>query len=207
MSSRACCARSSRGCAASRCCCGRSCPRAPSACSPRSARRRSRLPAPSCARARSQRSRAWSRCSPRIPPRAAHDRLAHASRPVRRPRGGARRGGGRGWRNAHPHHRDRRRILPRAAEEATLEQLAEEAGGVRVVLHCFSMPARLDECLERGYLLSFAGNVTYPSARELGEAARKAPLQALLAETDAPYLAPQAVRGQRNQPAFVAHTL
>jgi len=98
-------------------------------------------------------------------------------------------------------------IHSRAAEEATLEQLAEEAGGVRVVLHCFSMPARLDECLERGYLLSFAGNVTYPSARELGEAARKAPLQALLAETDAPYLAPQAVRGQRNQPAFVAHTL
>jgi TatD DNase family protein len=98
-------------------------------------------------------------------------------------------------------------IHSRAAEEATLEQLAEEAGGVSVVLHCFSMPARLDECLERGYMLSFAGNVTYPSASELGEAARKAPLEALLAETDAPYLAPQAVRGQRNQPAFVAHTL
>jgi TatD DNase family protein len=98
-------------------------------------------------------------------------------------------------------------IHSRAAEDATLEQLAEEAGGVRVVLHCFSMPARLDECLERGYMLSFAGNVTYPSASELGEAARKAPLEALLAETDAPYLAPQAVRGQRNQPAFVAHTL
>jgi len=98
-------------------------------------------------------------------------------------------------------------IHSRAAEVQTLAQLAGEADGVRVVLHCFSMPAQLDVCLERGYVLSFAGNVTYPSASELGEAARRAPLEALLAETDAPYLTPQAVRGQRNQPAFVAHTL
>jgi TatD DNase family protein len=98
-------------------------------------------------------------------------------------------------------------IHSRAAEEATLEQLAGEADGVLVVLHCFSMPAQLEACLERGYVLSFAGNVTYPSARELADAARRVPLEALLAETDAPYLTPQAVRGQRNQPAFVAHTL
>jgi TatD DNase family protein len=98
-------------------------------------------------------------------------------------------------------------IHSRAAEEATLDQLAAEATGVNVVMHCFSMPARLSQCLERGYALSFAGNVTYPSAHELADAARSVPIDALLAETDAPYLTPQAVRGQRNQPAFVAHTL
>ena len=98
-------------------------------------------------------------------------------------------------------------IHSREAEEATLDQLAAEAGGVRVVMHCFSMPGQLDRCLERGYAISFAGNVTYPSARELSDAARRVPLDALHAETDAPFLTPQAVRGQRNQPAFVAHTL
>ncbi|HEX4563268.1 MAG TPA: TatD family hydrolase [Solirubrobacteraceae bacterium] len=98
-------------------------------------------------------------------------------------------------------------IHSRAAEEATPDQLAAEADGVNVVMHCFSMPARLSQCLERGYALSFAGNVTYPSAHELADAARSVPIDALLAETDAPYLTPQAVRGRRNQPAFVAHTL
>jgi TatD DNase family protein len=97
-------------------------------------------------------------------------------------------------------------IHSRAADEATLDQLAAEADGVRVVMHCFSMPGQLDRCLGRGYTISFAGNVTYPSARELSDAARRVPDDALLAETDAPFLAPQAVRGQRNQPAFVAHT-
>ena len=98
-------------------------------------------------------------------------------------------------------------IHSRAAESETLEQLAGEADGVRVVMHCFSMPARLAECLERGYAISFAGNVTYKSAAELSEAARLVPEERLLVETDAPYLTPQAVRKQRNQPAFVAHTL
>lgn len=98
-------------------------------------------------------------------------------------------------------------IHSRAAEQQTLAQLAGEAGGLCVVMHCFSMPARLDECLQRGYQISFAGNVTYPSAPELAQAARRVPDDRLLIETDAPYLAPQAVRGQRNQPAYVAHTL
>lgn len=97
-------------------------------------------------------------------------------------------------------------IHTRAAEQDTLRLLAEEADGVSVVMHCFSMPARLGECVERGYAISFAGNVTYPSAADLAQAAREAPAERLLVETDAPYLAPQAVRGQRNQPAFVAHT-
>jgi len=98
-------------------------------------------------------------------------------------------------------------IHSRAAEQATLEQLADEADGVSVVMHCFSMPEHLDECLERGYEISFAGNVTYRSAAELAEAARLVPEDRLLIETDAPYLTPQAVRKERNQPAFVAHTL
>lgn len=97
-------------------------------------------------------------------------------------------------------------IHTRAADEQTLTKLAREADGVSVVLHCFSMPDRLPECLERGYMISFAGNVTYKSAAELADAARHLPAERLLVETDAPYLTPQAVRKHRNQPAFVAHT-
>jgi TatD DNase family protein len=98
-------------------------------------------------------------------------------------------------------------IHSRAAEQQTLDQLDAEAGGVSVVMHCFSMPERLEECLGRGYEISFAGNVTYKSAAELAEAARLVPEERLLIETDAPYLTPQPVRKERNQPAFVAHTL
>jgi TatD DNase family protein len=98
-------------------------------------------------------------------------------------------------------------IHSRAAEDATLAQLAAEAEGVSVVMHCFSMPAQLDECLRRGYAISFAGNVTYKSAAELAQAARRVPDEQLLVETDAPYLTPQIVRKHRNEPAFVAHTL
>jgi TatD DNase family protein len=98
-------------------------------------------------------------------------------------------------------------IHTRAAEDATLDQLAGEADGLSVVIHCFSMPERLDECLERGYAISFAGNVTYKNAADLAQAARRVPEDRLLVETDAPYLTPQAVRKERNQPAFVAHTV
>jgi len=98
-------------------------------------------------------------------------------------------------------------IHSRAADDQTLAQLAAEADGVSVIMHCFSMPDRLDECLSRGYAISFAGNVTYPSATDLAEAARRVPEDRLLLETDAPYLTPQPVRRHRNQPAFVAHTL
>jgi TatD DNase family protein len=97
-------------------------------------------------------------------------------------------------------------IHTRHADEDTLAQLAAEAEGLTVVMHCFSMPERLQECLERGYTISFAGNVTYKSAADLAEAARAVPEERLLVETDAPYLTPQAVRKHRNQPAFVAHT-
>jgi TatD DNase family protein len=98
-------------------------------------------------------------------------------------------------------------IHSRAAERETLDQLEREADGVRVVMHCFSMPERVEQCLERGYVLSFAGNVTYKSAADLARAAQRVPEESLLVETDAPYLTPQAVRKHRNEPAFVAHTL
>jgi TatD DNase family protein len=98
-------------------------------------------------------------------------------------------------------------IHTRAAAQDTLDQLAAEAQGVRVLMHCFSMPEHLDECLERGYMLSFAGNVTYKNAAPLAEAAKLVPAERLLVETDAPYLTPQAVRREPNQPAFVVHTL
>jgi TatD DNase family protein len=97
-------------------------------------------------------------------------------------------------------------IHTRAADGDTLDQLAAEAAGVSVVMHCFSMPERLDECLQRGYAISFAGNVTYNSAADLAASAQRVPEEQLLVETDAPYLTPQAVRKQRNQPAFVIHT-
>jgi TatD DNase family protein len=97
-------------------------------------------------------------------------------------------------------------VHTRAAERETLAQLASEAAGLSVVIHCFSMPDRLGECIERGYAISFAGNVTYPSAGDLADAARRVPEEQLLVETDAPYLTPQVVRKERNQPAYVAHT-
>jgi TatD DNase family protein len=93
-----------------------------------------------------------------------------------------------------------------STDDDTIATLARDAQGLDVILHCFSMPDRLGECLEHGWWISFAGNVTYPKARELAYAAEQAPLDRILVETDAPYLTPQAVRKHRNQPAFVVHT-
>jgi TatD DNase family protein len=97
-------------------------------------------------------------------------------------------------------------IHTRAADDDTLSMLGGQAEDLRVILHCFSMPERLDACLERGYWISFAGNVTYPPNYALRAAAREVPAERLLVETDAPYLTPQAVRKERNRPAHVVHT-
>jgi TatD DNase family protein len=97
-------------------------------------------------------------------------------------------------------------IHTRAAEDDTITWLTTKAQGLEVVMHCFSMPTRLDECLANGWWISFAGNVTYPKAQDLAEAASQTPLDRLLVETDAPYLTPQVVRKERNRPAYVAHT-
>jgi TatD DNase family protein len=98
-------------------------------------------------------------------------------------------------------------IHTREAEDDTIATLRDHADGLTVILHCFSMPGRLDECLEHpGWLFSFAGNVTYPKAPELREAAGRVPADRLLVETDSPYLAPQPVRGKPNEPRFVVDT-
>jgi TatD DNase family protein len=76
-----------------------------------------------------------------------------------------------------------------------------------VVLHCFSSTGLLGPALERGWYVSFAGNVTYAKASELRAAAAQVPLDRVLVETDSPYLAPQPVRGRPNEPAHVIHTL
>jgi TatD DNase family protein len=96
-------------------------------------------------------------------------------------------------------------IHSRAADDETAAALAGFDG--TVVLHCFSSAGLLPVALERGYYVSFAGNVTYPKAPELREAARAIPADRILAETDCPYLAPQPVRGKRNEPAYVVHTV
>ena len=95
-------------------------------------------------------------------------------------------------------------VHSRSAEEATADALARFEG--TVILHCFSSPELLSVALERGYYVSFAGNVTYPRASELQAAARDVPDELLLVETDSPYLAPQVVRGRANEPANVVHT-
>jgi TatD DNase family protein len=97
-------------------------------------------------------------------------------------------------------------IHTRAAEDDTVDTLRARAGGLQVIMHCFSMPARLEECLAEGWWISFAGNVTYPKADDLAQAAERVPDDRLLVETDAPYLTPQPVRKERNQPAFVTPT-
>ena len=80
-------------------------------------------------------------------------------------------------------------------------------GPVRAVMHSFSGDAGTARaCLEMGLFVSFAGMVTYPTAQNLRDVAKEVPLDRFLVETDCPYLAPQPVRGKRNEPAFVAHT-
>jgi TatD DNase family protein len=96
-------------------------------------------------------------------------------------------------------------VHTRDADDDTFPMLAAARG--TVVLHCFSSPARVDEAVERGYLCSFAGNVTYPKSADLAEAMLRVPEPQLLAETDAPYLAPVPRRGRPNVPANVAHTV
>ena len=96
-------------------------------------------------------------------------------------------------------------IHTRAADSDTLAALDGHDG--TVVLHCFSSPHLLEPALERGWYVSFAGNATFPKAVDLRLAATQVPADRILAETDCPYLAPQPVRGKRNEPAYVVHTL
>ena len=98
-------------------------------------------------------------------------------------------------------------VHTRAADADTVAALGRLPADVKVVLHCFSSSALLEPALEHGWFVSFAGNVTYPKASDLRWAAARVPADRILAETDSPYLAPQPVRGRRNEPAHVVHTL
>lgn len=100
-------------------------------------------------------------------------------------------------------------IHSRDADEDSYAVLREHAPGLAAcILHCFGGSVDFAEkCLDLGCFISFAGNVTFPKAASLREAAKRVPLDRLLAETDAPYLAPQPVRGKRCEPAHVLHTL
>ena len=100
-------------------------------------------------------------------------------------------------------------VHDRDAHDEVLEILkseqAERAGGI---IHCFSGDVEMArKCLDMGFYLSIPGIVTFPKAEILKDVVRFAPLDRLLVETDAPYLAPVPFRGKRNEPAYVAHTL
>lgn len=92
------------------------------------------------------------------------------------------------------------------AVDDVFEILDSRGDGVRVILHCFAAPWRTQDAIDRGWYCSFAGVVTFPSADDLREAAEKLPDELVLVETDAPYLAPQPIRGKTNEPAHVVST-
>jgi TatD DNase family protein len=100
-------------------------------------------------------------------------------------------------------------VHTRDAEEDTMRILREEGQGTGLtgVLHCFSSSPQLAEnAIDFGFHISFSGIVTFKKSDELRDTARKVPLERMLVETDAPFLAPIPKRGQRNEPAFVVHT-
>jgi TatD DNase family protein len=100
-------------------------------------------------------------------------------------------------------------IHTREAWQDTLELIAKHWSptGLPGIMHCFSgTPKEAERCVELGFYLSFGGIVTFPKASDLQEAARTAPADRILVETDAPYLAPAPRRGKRNEPAFVVET-
>lgn len=105
-------------------------------------------------------------------------------------------------------------IHSRDADEETVEILADEFSGTQPeggtrngIMHCFGGTAEMAKSLmPLGFLISFAGNVTFKKAENLREAAAVVPLDKLLVETDCPYLTPIPFRGKRNEPAMVVHT-
>jgi TatD DNase family protein len=92
------------------------------------------------------------------------------------------------------------------AIDEIFELLDAQAGDTPVILHCFSAPWRAADAAERGWYCSFAGHTTYPGSSDLREAAAQLPAELILVETDAPYLAPQTMRGKPNEPSYVVDT-
>ena len=98
-------------------------------------------------------------------------------------------------------------IHDREAHADVLQLLRQHGKGVTGVIHCFSGSLEMaKEAIERGYLISLAGPVTFPNARKLHELVRQLPEESIPLETDCPWLAPQSERGKRNEPAFLNET-
>lgn len=99
-------------------------------------------------------------------------------------------------------------IHDRDAHQAVLDTLEEVGAPARTVFHCFSGDAQMaSECVAKGYILSFAGTVTFKNAPQLREALKLVPLDQLLVETDSPFLAPMPHRGALNTPAQIPNIL
>lgn len=99
-------------------------------------------------------------------------------------------------------------IHDRDAHQAVLDTLDEVGAPARTVFHCFSGDAEMaSECIAKGYILSFAGTVTFKNAPQLREALKLVPLNQLLVETDSPFLAPMPHRGALNTPAQIPNIL
>lgn len=99
-------------------------------------------------------------------------------------------------------------IHDRDAHRAVLDTLDEVGAPQHTIFHCFSGDAEMaKECVAKGYVLSFAGTVTFKNAPQLREALKLVPLQQLLVETDSPFLAPMPHRGSLNTPAQIPHIL
>lgn len=96
-------------------------------------------------------------------------------------------------------------VHTRDAGDRTMEILEKHASGLAVILHCFSLYDRVEECAERGYYMSVAGNVTFTNAKDLRESVTRIPSNLLLTETDAPFLTPVPFRGKKNNPGHVRY--
>ena len=99
-------------------------------------------------------------------------------------------------------------IHDRDAHRAVLDTLIEEGAPEKTVFHCYSGDAEMArECIANGYILSFAGTMTFKNAPQLREAVKLVPIELLLVETDSPFLAPMPNRGALNTPAQIPNTL
>ena len=99
-------------------------------------------------------------------------------------------------------------IHDRNAHEAVFDVLAAEGAPDRVIFHCFSGDAAMARrCAKSGFVMSFAGPISFKNATELAEAARVAPSELILVETDAPFLTPHPQRGKRNEPFALPYTV
>lgn len=96
-------------------------------------------------------------------------------------------------------------IHDREAHQDTLKILAEEAKGLKILLHCFSGDIKMAQlCMERGYYLGIGGVITFNNAKKLRAVVEQVPIENLVLETDSPYLAPHPFRGKPNEPKYIS---